>query len=93
MIGEQKADSGVIDIGETVALGVYEQNGIPIDDPEQTVLEFVLEHVRASPDSSTDASNDARKLLRQFEFDKRVSEGGVSSSLGSCLIPHVVALE
>jgi ABC transport system ATP-binding/permease protein len=69
LTGEQPADAGDIDIGDTIVLGVYEQNGIEIEDPEQTVLEFAVEQARARDGARTDEGpDDARRLLRQFEF-------------------------
>ena len=65
---------GTIETGETIVLGVYDQQGIRIDDPEMTVLQFVMESVQMRNDVSLSeaamAPNEARKLLTQFEFPK-----------------------
>ena len=47
--------------------------GIKIENPDQTVLEFVLEQVQANDVqfSIPDASVDARRLLNQFEFPRQ----------------------
>ena len=70
--GDQPIDSGEIELGETIVLGVYDQMGLQIDksEEEKTMLEFVVEQVQALDKVSKDPSNDARKLLRQFEFSK-----------------------
>lgn len=80
MTGEQVPDSGLVEAGDTIKLGVYDQMGIKIENPDQTVLDFVLEQVQANDEqySATDASVDARRLLNRFEFprqrwDQRIS--------------------
>jgi ABC transport system ATP-binding/permease protein len=71
LTGEQAPDSGVIELGETIKLGVYDQMGIKVENQEQTVLSFVLELVQANDQNSlSDGLNDARRLLRQFEFPR-----------------------
>jgi ATP-binding cassette subfamily F protein uup len=66
--GEQPADSGFIEIGETVVLGVYDQLGLKFDPvaEQQTLLEFVVEQVQATADDA--GFPEARKLLNRFEF-------------------------
>jgi ABC transport system ATP-binding/permease protein len=72
LTGEQVPDSGFIEAGETIKLGVYDQMGIDIANPDQTVLDFVLEQVQANDQfSATDASVDARRLLNRFEFPRQ----------------------
>ena len=74
LTGEIPFDSGTIDTGETIVMGVYDQKGIRINDPEQTVLQFVLEAVQSRDDdfaAAAKAPDEARKLLRQFEFPKQ----------------------
>jgi ATP-binding cassette subfamily F protein uup len=73
--GEQPADSGEIEIGDTVVLGVYDQLGLNFDESVegQTVMEFVNDQVRSSTSSSdvmAETPDEARRLLRQFEFPK-----------------------
>ncbi|GKY90620.1 hypothetical protein MPSEU_000035500 [Mayamaea pseudoterrestris] len=70
--GQQPPDSGAIEMGDTVVLGLYDQMGISIDHPQQTVLEFVMEKVQSATDSYTaTAADDARKLLQRFEFSRQ----------------------
>jgi ABC transport system ATP-binding/permease protein len=73
LTGEQVPDSGIVEAGDTIKLGVYDQMGIKIENPEQTVLDFVLEQVQANGEqfSGTDASVDARRLLNRFEFPRQ----------------------
>lgn len=72
LTGEQIPDSGIVEAGETIKLGVYDQMGIKIEKPDQTVLEFVLEQVQTNDQfSATDASVDTRRLLNQFEFPRQ----------------------
>ena len=55
-------------------MGVYDQQGIHVDNPEMTVLQFVMESVQARSDVSLSeaamAPDQARKLLNKFEFPK-----------------------
>jgi ATP-binding cassette subfamily F protein uup len=71
---ELSADSGTIEKGETIVMGVYDQTGIKIEDPEMTVLQFVIEAVQLREDVSLSeaamAPDEARNLLRKFEFSK-----------------------
>jgi ABC transport system ATP-binding/permease protein len=72
LTGEQIPDSGIIEAGETIKLGVYDQMGIKMEKPDQTVLDFVLEQVQTNDQfSATDASVDARRLLTRFEFPRQ----------------------
>jgi ABC transport system ATP-binding/permease protein len=69
---EQPADSGSIERGETLRMGVYDQLGIKITDPDQTMLEFVLESVRDREGvGPTEGDAEARSLLRRFEFPRQ----------------------
>jgi len=72
LTGELEPDSGTIDVGETIVMGMYDQMGIEIKDPNETVLSFVLDRVQ-SRDGSTmsEAPGEARRLLQQFQFDRR----------------------
>jgi len=71
LTGDQPADSGVIDVGETIVLGVYDQLGLTIGDPSQTVLQFVVESVQSSESSGiVVAPDEARRLLQKFEFPR-----------------------
>ena len=74
LMGDIPCNSGVIEMGETIVMGVYDQKGLVIKDPEQTVLGFVLEAVQSRDDdfeAAANAPDEARKLLRQFEFPKQ----------------------
>jgi ATP-binding cassette subfamily F protein uup len=71
--GELPADSGEIEVGETVVLGAYDQLGLKFDESVegQTVMEFVNDKVRsASSDVMAESPDEARRLLKQFEFDR-----------------------
>jgi ABC transport system ATP-binding/permease protein len=74
LTGAQAPDSGRIEVGETIVWGVYDQLGLKLDDEEQTVLDFVLQNVQARGDlgtgSMSEAPNEARRLLKQFEFPR-----------------------
>ena len=89
MTGEQPPDSGIIDVGDTIVLGVYDQLGLSIDDPTQTVLDFVLTRVQEASTSSSSTTggavtdvDEARRWLRQFEFPKARWAQRVSSLSG-----------
>jgi ABC transport system ATP-binding/permease protein len=72
LTGQQPPDSGEIEVGETVVLGVYDQMGIKIENPEQTVLDYVLECVQAKDNAArSDLPDEARRLLRRFEFPRQ----------------------
>jgi ATP-binding cassette subfamily F protein uup len=83
---ELSADSGIIEKGETIVMGVYDQTGIKIDDPEMTVLQFVMEAVQLREDVSLSeaamAPDEARNLLRKFEFSKTRWNERISSLSG-----------
>ena len=73
LTGDIVPDSGVIDIGDTIVFGVYDQLGLKFEDgmEQKTVLEFVIEQVQSS--STNAVSEDpveARRLLNQFEFPR-----------------------
>ena len=89
MTGEQPPDSGIIEVGDTIVLGVYDQLGLSIDDPTQTVLDFVLTRVQEASTSSSSTTggavtdvDEARRWLRQFEFPKARWAQRVSSLSG-----------
>ena len=89
MTGEQPPDSGTIEVGDTIVLGVYDQLGLSIDDPTQTVLDFVLTRVQEASTSSSSTTggavtdvDEARRWLRQFEFPKARWAQRVSSLSG-----------
>jgi ATP-binding cassette subfamily F protein uup len=70
--GAQPIDSGEIERGEMVVMGVYDQMGIQLKPDDQTVLEFVLESVRSHDGAAVSAAPDeARELLKQFEFPRQ----------------------
>lgn len=72
LTGDQLPDSGTIELGETVVLGVYDQLGITIENPSQTVLDFILEKIQAREKGSrADFTDEARRLLRRFEFPRQ----------------------
>lgn len=69
LTGELEPDKGTIVRGETIKIGVYDQRGIKISSPEQSMLDYVKEQVALESSSpGEDGTNDARRLLRQFEF-------------------------
>lgn len=70
LTGEQEIDSGEILTGETVLFGIYDQNGIYIEDETQRLLDYVKQCVENSSGGGI-AEEEARRLLRKFEFDKR----------------------
>ena len=70
LTGAQPLDSGIVERGETIVLGVYDQRGLTLDDPDQTVLNFVVERVRESNTDEALSVNEARKLLTNFEFPR-----------------------
>lgn len=78
LTGEQPADSGEIEIGETIVLGIYDQMGLQLkadqDAQKTTVLAFVTEAVLQSfqveSRAMADASVEARRLLNNFEFPR-----------------------
>ena len=76
LVGEQSIDTGTIEPGETVVFGKYDQMGIALLNPEQSVLDFVKERVESSTPgmSMAEAPSEAMKL---------VSVGGTSIDLHS----------
>ncbi|KAG7343104.1 ABC transporter ATPase [Nitzschia inconspicua] len=71
--GEVEPDSGFIEIGDTVVLGVYDQLGLKFDPSaeSQTVMEFVIDQAQYDNISNTgDTPAEARQLLKQFEFPR-----------------------
>jgi ATP-binding cassette subfamily F protein uup len=51
---------------------MYDQMGLEIDDPEQTMLDFVLDNVRSREGSAlVEGQDEARRLLKQFEFPRQ----------------------
>ena len=70
LIEQQPIDSGSLETGETVVFGIYDQLGIEIDG-NMKVMDFVKESVEtASGPSLAEAPEEARKLLKQFQFDR-----------------------
>ena len=60
-------------VGETVVLGIYDQLGLKFDEvaERQTVLEYVVDQIQNNDANSVgETPNEARELLRQFEFPK-----------------------
>jgi ATP-binding cassette subfamily F protein uup len=70
LCGRQEVDSGLVEPGETVVFGVYDQMGMVLDE-EQRVMDFVKQRV-LSRDGSTmaEAPSEVMKLLRDFQFPK-----------------------
>ena len=71
LTGELQPNHGEVVVGETVVLGVYDQLGLKFDETAetQTVLEYVVDQIHATDaESMNDTPNEARDLLRQFEF-------------------------
>ena len=62
LVGEQSIDTGTIEPGETVVFGKYDQMGITLLNPEQSVLDFVKERVESSTPgmSMAEAPSEAR---------------------------------
>jgi ATP-binding cassette subfamily F protein uup len=56
-----------------LVIGMYDQLGIDIKNPEQTMLEFVINSVQARGGGSdgTESQEEAPRLLRQFEFPRQ----------------------
>jgi ATP-binding cassette subfamily F protein uup len=55
-------------------MGVYDQLGLKFDAraEDQTVMEFVIDQVQSHDATSmAETPDEARKLLRQFEFPRR----------------------
>jgi ATP-binding cassette subfamily F protein uup len=71
LTGEQSIDKGVIDVGETVVFGSYNQMGIQWDDDEMRVLDFVKQKVESRNGSTlAESPQEAMKLLNQFQFQR-----------------------
>eukprot|EP00536_Pseudo-nitzschia_multiseries_P013663 jgi/Psemu1/320503/estExt_fgenesh1_pm.C_5980006 len=71
LTGELQPNKGEVEIGETVVLGVYDQLGLKFDEiaEKQTVLEYVVDQIQGTDARGMgETPNEARKLLRQFEF-------------------------
>lgn len=70
LTGALEADSGVVETGETVVFGVYDQMGITLDD-DQRVMDFVKQRVLARDGSTlAEAPSEVMKMLKQFQFPK-----------------------
>lgn len=73
MTGELEPNTGEVEIGETVVLGVYDQLGLKFDEvaEKQTVLEYVVDQIQANGSKSMgDIPKEARDLLQQFQFER-----------------------
>ncbi|KAL3810220.1 hypothetical protein ACHAXA_006360 [Cyclostephanos tholiformis] len=72
LTGDQAVDSGMIEAGDTVVFGKYDQMGIPFLDEAQSVLDFVKERVESSSGASmAEAPQEAMRMLKQFEFPRQ----------------------
>jgi ATP-binding cassette subfamily F protein uup len=70
LCGQQAVDTGVVEPGETVVFGVYDQMGMVLDD-EQRVMDFVKQRVLARDGSAmAEAPSEVMKMLKQFQFPK-----------------------
>ena len=70
LTGALEMDSGVVETGETVVFGVYDQMGVVLDD-DQHVMDFVKQRVLARDGSTmTKAPGEVMRLLKQFQFPK-----------------------
>jgi ATP-binding cassette subfamily F protein uup len=68
LTGALEADSGVVETGETVVFGVYDQMGVVFDN-EQKVMDYVKQRVLARDGSTmAEAPGEVRRLLKQFQF-------------------------
>lgn len=73
LTGELEPNTGEVEIGETVVLGVYDQLGLKFDEvaEKQTVLEYVVDQIQANGSKSMgDIPKEARDLLQQFQFER-----------------------
>jgi len=69
--GLQEVDSGKLEVGETIVMGIYDQMGLEVEHDE-TVMQFVLDRVKGREgENMAEAPNEARKLLNNFEFPKQ----------------------
>ena len=72
LVGEQSIDSGIIEPGDTVVFGKYDQMGIPFLNPDQTVLDYMKQRVESSSGASmAEAPQEAMKLLKTFQFPRQ----------------------
>lgn len=70
LTGQQTPDTGVVEPGETVVFGTYDQMGMVLDD-DQRVMDFVKQRVLARDGSAlAEAPSEVMKLLKQFQFPK-----------------------
>jgi ATP-binding cassette subfamily F protein uup len=70
LTGALEVDSGVVETGETVVFGVYDQMGMVLDD-DQRVMDFVKQRVLARDGSTmAEAPSEVMKMLTQFQFPK-----------------------
>jgi len=70
LTGAQPVDSGIVETGETVVFGVYDQMGIELEEG-QRVLDYVRERVEARDGSvMAEAPGEAMKLLKRFQFSR-----------------------
>lgn len=93
LAGEIPPDSGTVEVGDTITLGVYDQLGITIEDPNQTVLNYVLDQVRLHDGAAmSEAPDEARKLLRKFLFPRNRWQERVSVLSGGCVSSFLLAI-
>jgi ATP-binding cassette subfamily F protein uup len=70
LTGQQTPDEGLVEPGETVVFGCYDQMGMVLDD-DQRVMDFVKQRVLARDGSAlAEAPSEVMKLLKQFQFPK-----------------------
>lgn len=103
LTGELQPNDGEVVVGETVVLGVYDQLGLKFDETaeKQTVLEFVVDQIQNNDAKSMgETPNEARDLLRQFEFpqsrwQERISilSGGERRRLQILSVLSVVSIQ
>jgi len=68
LTGALEVDSGVVETGETVVFGVYDQMGMVLDD-DMRVMDFVKQQVLARDGSTmAEAPSEVMKMLKQFQF-------------------------
>ena len=71
LTGQLPIDQGVIDVGDTVVFGTYNQMGIQWEDDDMRVFDFVKQKVEAQDGSSmAESPQESMKLLRQFQFER-----------------------
>jgi ATP-binding cassette subfamily F protein uup len=72
LTGDQTIDAGIIEAGDTVVFGKYDQMGIRFLDENQSVLDFVKQRVESiSGTSIAESPQEAMKMLNQFEFPRQ----------------------